>query len=75
MAVAVNLGGRPSLIQLRFTYSISALAADGAEIEYSMRSGSWGRRQFRSQVRWRHVVPDYRRGRDIGGTHAKTDAE
>jgi hypothetical protein len=28
------------LIQLRFTYSISALAADGAEIEYLMRSGS-----------------------------------
>lgn len=75
MAVAVNLGGRPCLIQLRFTYSISALAADGAEIEYLMRSGSWGRRQFRSQVRWRHVVPDHRRGRYIRGTHAKTDAE
>ena len=40
--VAVNLGGRPCLIQLRFTYSISALAADRAEIEYLMRSGVMG---------------------------------
>src|SRR5512133_2067539 len=60
-AVAVNLGGRRCLIQLRFTCSISALAAVGEESEYLMRSESWGRRQLRSQVRWR-VTPGHRRG-------------